>query len=534
MMNANCKQKRRLLYAVVEIFFIQLFLLATACSESPSESTPIVVRGGIDTVYSLDAPRVTAKAYPGVTVVSWEPVTGASDYKVSVYEEGIYKETKTLSSYSFTNTNLVNGKNYTYYVEAMSTTNPGTITMDTRAVYAKNSRGEASARAIVPPAGTKSLELPAYEDGYDGTNTKTVSDDNQWVIKKDNIKVVQDNEKISVSFPMKAYLGYTVKCYNNDLLHDENVNNGAHADSMWDINSNNAVGLTSFDITDAGEYEIAIIAKAFDSRYADSEEVISSTHVKIGKLDLDSDTSGAQAYYLSESNKFVANADKTVRVEFTPAKKSGDYVSTSWYKVYRRVKGEYKNTQLTAAIEESVNHTDGANVTKYYVDDTVADVTCDYVYTIVVTDGNYYGKSAEVNLGHASMKPINGITLSNGVASTDADGKTKYTWTVTTTTEVPTSATLTAYILAVQDNDSRWGDTHEALSQDIIEKGIRQTPKLMDSESPTDPKSYKVEIGKSDISITGERAKVYLLVQATLSGYAPTNIINSDTVVTKK
>lgn len=66
------------------------------------------------------------------------------------------------------------------------------------------------------------------------------------------------------------------------------------------------------------------------------------------------------------------------------------------------------------------------------------------------------------------------------------------------------------------------------LSQDIIEKGGKQQPKLINNEDSeaSDPKVYKVEINRNDITITGSSAKVYLLVQATLNGYAKTNIIS--------
>ncbi|MDE5797573.1 MAG: hypothetical protein K2H73_00885, partial [Treponemataceae bacterium] len=163
-----------------------------ACSDAPEFDART------DTVYSLETPSVTAKAYPGVNFVSWKPVTGANGYKVTVYEEGIVKtdspkdsngntvDVSKLTNVTFiSDTNLTNGKTYTYSVEAVSATNPGT----TRAVYATNSRGEASVRAIVPPAGTRPLDLPAYEGGYDGTNKKTVSDSDNWVIQPGNITV---------------------------------------------------------------------------------------------------------------------------------------------------------------------------------------------------------------------------------------------------------------------------------------------------------------------------------------------------------
>lgn len=81
--------------------------------------------GRVDTVYSLETPSVTAKAYPGVNVVSWKPVTGAKSYNLTVYEEGFQRGSvyTATTDYSFTDTNLKNGKTYTYYVEAVSRSN---------------------------------------------------------------------------------------------------------------------------------------------------------------------------------------------------------------------------------------------------------------------------------------------------------------------------------------------------------------------------------------------------------------------------
>lgn len=118
------------------------------------------------------------------------------------------------------------------------------------------------------------------------------------------------------------------------------------------------------------------------------------------------------------------------------------------------------------------------------------------------------------------MKFINGITVSPATVSDE-----KITWTVTAAGNVPTSTDLIAYTLTVQDNDNR---NIDVLSQDIIEKGGKQQPKLINNEDSeaSDPKVYKVEINRNDITITGSSAKVYLLVQATLNGYAKTNIIS--------
>lgn len=246
--------------------------------------------GRVDTVYSLETPSVTAKAYPGVNVVSWKPVTGAKSYNVTVYEEGFQRDSvdTATTDYSFTDTNLKNGKTYTYYVEAVSLSNPG---INAREVYATNSRGEASVKAIVPPVGTKSLEFPAYEDGYDGSTVKTVSENDAWVLKPSNIKVAQDNYgNIFVSFPMKAYLSYTVKYYNNELPHE--IAATIAKSSISDINANNVTGQVSFNISNAGKYQIAVEASA--NNYETSEEVICADFVNVEKLDLDRDNSGKE------------------------------------------------------------------------------------------------------------------------------------------------------------------------------------------------------------------------------------------------
>ena len=473
--------------------------------------------GRQDTVYSLETPSVSAKAYPGVNVVSWKPVTGASSYNVTVYEEGAFKTNITYeNANSFTDTNLVNGKTYTYSVEAVSATNPGTLSVD-RAVYATNSRGEASVKAIVPPAGTKSLELPAYEGGYDGTNKKTVSDSDNWVVKPGNITVAVADGTVSVNFPMKAYLTYTVTCYDNDLPHEINTAAG-NASTVSDPNANNALGQASFDITDAGSYQIAVVASACNEYYADSDEVIYGELIKIEKLALDSETENATAKYVLTDNKFVSGADKTARVAFTPAKLNGEYVPTSWYTVYRRVKGEYTNTKVAAVKASTDTTSEASTVTTYYVDDTVPDVTKDYVYTIVVTDGKNYGESATATLGRETKATISKITVSSTVSNKDVK------WNISTT-DIAASVTPTAKYLIVQDDRQ---DDVAVLAQEIIEKGTALATLTAQTGGTTTSKTY--EVTTTVTSVTGNTAKVYLLVQATKDGYETTNVIGTATV----
>lgn len=388
-----------------------IFLLG-ACSQTEFD-------GRTDTVYSLDAPSVTAKAYPGVNIVSWKPVTGASSYNLTIYEDevkvGEFKNLKApvwhsaflsesdnqFNDNQVVGTGLINGKKYTYYVEAVSSTNPGTAE---REVYAKNSRGEASATAIVPPAGTSALLLPAFEGGYDGKEVnvenaeKKVKDD-KFVVSSENITVSADKNNIYVNFPAKAYLGYGISLLGNDLPNEADVG-GTWGKWVANSQANNTTIAENIRVFNPGEYKVKISVKSFTNVYVKGNQIYnnydydnylesvveSKATVTIESLGLTVDTNNVSAAYLSDG--------KTARISFEPAKKDGIYVPTSLYKVYRHVKGEYATTEVTG-IKESISE----SATKtYYVDDAITDNKQVYEYIVVVTDGTKYGKSKTATL----------------------------------------------------------------------------------------------------------------------------------------
>ena len=125
----------------------------------------------IDTVLSLNAPSVTAKAYPGVNYISWEPVTSAQGYTVYRVKDGVASTLRTVKSNVTSYADIADsthvlsdGKEYKYIVEAMSETDPAL----SRAVYVKNSQGSATVKAIVPPAGSPAISAePASASGKD-------------------------------------------------------------------------------------------------------------------------------------------------------------------------------------------------------------------------------------------------------------------------------------------------------------------------------------------------------------------------------
>lgn len=352
--------------------------------------------GRTDTVYSLSTPSVTAKAYPGVNIVSWKPVSGAKSYKVCVYEEGALKDASWEANpfvvndeYYFADTNLVNGKNYKYTVEAVGERN-----MPAREVYVTNSSlGEASAKAIVPPAGTSALELAAYEKGYDGS-PKEVKDD-KFVISAENVEVYVKENSVYVSLPTKAYLSYKVCLYNNDRPIDEkvpSVDDGCVEDSY----SNNVTRNAWLWTGSAGKYKVVVNVESYNGIYKNAE--IEVKEITIDALGLESDGGYVSAVYQSDN--------KTARISFTPAKKDGAYVPASWYTVYRRVKGEYATTKIG-----SVSRLPETSV-RYYVDDTtIADTKKVYEYIVVVGNDGKYGKAKTCDLEATTY--LNGVFASN-------------------------------------------------------------------------------------------------------------------------
>lgn len=343
--------------------------------------------GRIDTVYTLDTPSVTAKAYPGVNIVSWNPVTGAGGYKISVYEEGfcIKSDIGTYDNH-YIDSNLLNGKKYTYYVEAVSVTNPGTFAE--KGVYAKNSRGEASATAIVPPANTKSLELPAYEDGYDGTNTKYVSENDQWIVNEKNTTINNVNGKVTVNFPMKAYLEYEVTCYNSK-------GNSSDTETVRNIHSNNAIAHIAFDTYENINYYIEIEASSLNKKY------VANVIIKQNNTPSTSDQYISEPYIYASYTNQSSMLDNSVQIRINKVtNENSEYISRDWYQVYRM--DEYEGTYDYSFYSSSFYEEEYGY---YYLDDTVPDVTHKYRYFVTITNGSVqreasttlYGKTGNLN-----------------------------------------------------------------------------------------------------------------------------------------
>ncbi|MBQ1971583.1 MAG: hypothetical protein II223_03970, partial [Treponema sp.] len=141
---------------IAGLLAISASLFLASCSTDASNFS-----SQTDTVLNLAAPQVKATAYPGMNYISWKPVANANGYVIYIYEDGHYVSATDLAynKLNFVDTEIVNGVNYTYYVEATSKTSSG------RAVVTENTMSEAvSVTAIVPSYNVKSLELVNYEN----------------------------------------------------------------------------------------------------------------------------------------------------------------------------------------------------------------------------------------------------------------------------------------------------------------------------------------------------------------------------------
>ncbi|MBQ0051710.1 MAG: hypothetical protein KBT11_06535 [Treponema sp.] len=487
---------KKTLFKVAGLLTIASSLFLASCGDNGDE-----YNSAVDTVYTLDTPSVTAKAYPGVTFVSWMPVSGANGYKLSIYEDGKFVSSPSITGNKYvhsnnTSLNLKNGVSYTYYVEAVSVSNPGTAS---REVYAKNSaQGSASATAIVPPIGTRALELAAYEGGYDGKTSKTLSADEQKLSLADTLEVVGNaKDELDVSFNSKAYLNYTLYLEKGNNYETTKVH-GTRSTSLSDNNVNNKTAYAKFTLTSSGDYKVYAEAKSPNTNFSFSEEV-ASKKVTVASLGVAAATGVAVAYI---------DDGKTARVSFTPASfTDGTKATTDMYKVYKAVAGTSELTAVSGTVAKTTSDA------KYFVDDTVADNTKNYVYTVVLTDGTAYGTTAPTaDLAAYALSTTASFTVSASATTLDTDGiANDITWTVTKTAK----QTVKAYLLK---KDASYTGTPVAADFD--------TTTALEAADTTNTNGTSVVYYTKNIEV----GTAYLLVVASEEGKKDRYVIKSQTV----
>lgn len=360
-----------------------------------------------DTIYSLDAPRVTAKAYPGVNYISWEPVTSAQGYKIYRVLDGDSSKLRSVASdvtcYADIASDdhiLSDGKVYKYIVEAISKSDPAS-----REVYAKNSQGSASVKAIVPTAGSKAISAePASASGKD-----YIKKYYEKLVTKaaENVTLSIENGNFYAEYPATAGFKYEISASVKGMY--DALGGDVPFYSPFENYKEDYKAELNVPVTGFSEHEIRLKVSSVSKLY---EPVV----VLLGSL-------SAESIGESESIKNVKAeyiASKTAVVSWAPATlKDGKNSPVANFKVYRTSDVDDTWTAVSAEVKEGqkTNNVSGgtANISEgYYITDTVEDDSISYTYYVVHTDGKLFGKYEESDNSAKLLK----VTLTKTVDPT--------------------------------------------------------------------------------------------------------------------
>ena len=386
-----------------------VLLFASCAADDSSYSSQI------DTVLYLEKPQVSAKAYPGMNFVSWEPVANANGYVLYKYEDNNFKSSSSLSytTLSYKDTDIKDGALYSYFVEAESKTSTG------RSISTENTRSDkVSVKGIVPPSDVTTLNLYAYENYGSKESPKGNKD---FVVTSSNIKIsnneMKSSGKLSISFPGKAYLTYNLGYTNIDNQFDVQPVYSTIASNIRDNSTNDKIFYYGYTVTAPGIYKAVIRVNSENSLFGSSPDVVSDESVTIEKLNGTGGTIASALY---------TDLGKTVRVVFNKYVLNGSSVPESYYKVYRCEAGSY----LYEPVSGTIAATDSSKAT-YFADDTVPDSTKEYEYRVVVTDGNSIASSSKT-VSPYSLAAQSAPTVSGVKSSEDNDAVLNdITWTIT-------------------------------------------------------------------------------------------------------
>lgn len=408
-----------------------VLLFASCAADDSSYSSQI------DTVLYLEKPQVSAKAYPGMNFVSWEPVANANGYVLYKYEDNNFKSSSSLpyTTLSYKDTDIKDGALYSYFVEAESKTSTG------RSISTENTRSDkVSVKGIVPPSDVTTLNLYAYENYGSKESPKGNKD---FVVTSSNIKISKDelkeSGKLSISFPGKAYLTYNLSYTNIDNKFDVLNTYSPITSNIRDNSTNDKIFYYGYTVTAPGIYKAVIRVNSENSLFGSSPDVVSDESVTIEKLNGTGGTISSASY---------TDLGKTVRVVFNKYVLNGSSVPESYYKVYRCEAGSY----LYEPVSGTIAATDSSKAT-YFADDTVPDSTKQYEYRVVVTDGTSIASSSQT-VSPYSLAAQSTTTVSGVKSSEDNDAVSNdITWTIT----LPSNDVLITGVYALEKSANYTG-----------------------------------------------------------------------------
>lgn len=457
-----------------------------------------------DTIYSLDAPRVTAKAYPGVNYISWEPVTSAQGYKIYRVLDGDSSKLRSVASdvtcYADIASDdhiLSDGKVYKYIVEAISKSDPAS-----REVYAKNSQGSASVKAIVPKAGSPAISAePASASGKD-----YIKKYYEKLVTKaaENVTLSIENGNFYAEYPATAGFKYEISASIKGM-YDALGGDVPFYSPFENYKEDYKAEFKNGPVKDSSEHEIRLKVSSVSKLY---EPVV----LLLGSL-------SAESIGESESIKNVKAeyvASKTALVSWAPATlKDGKDSPVANFKVYRTSDVDDTWTAVSAEVKEG-KKTDNviggtANISEgYYITDTVEDDSISYTYYVVHTNGKLFGKYSESD----NSAKLSKVTLTKTVAPTlsvstfiESTAGIENTIKITSTKGDEKQTLALSYVKLAEDAD---GDAVEYISSDFTALELANNDGYADSyinyikDAPAGTYLVKLtasENGKKDSSV---------------------------------
>lgn len=371
-----------------------------------------------DTIYSLDAPRVTAKAYPGVNYISWEPVTSAQGYKIYRVLDGDSSKLRSVASdvtcyadIAASDHILSDGKVYKYIVEAVSKSDPAS-----REVYAKNSQGSASVTAIVPKAGSPAISAePASASGKD-----YIKKYYEKLVTKaaENVTLSIENGNFYAEYPATAGFKYEISASFKGKYDALGEAFDFRSKTFENYKEDYKAEFNNGPVPGSSEYEIRLKVSSVSGLYEPVVLLLGSLSAEsIGELDAIKDV---KAEYV---------ASKTALVSWAPATlKNGKNSPVANFKVYRTSDVDDTWTAVSAEVKEGQKtDNDGGSLKiseEYYITDTVEDDSINYTYYVVHTDGKLFGTyDKDVNsakLSKVTLKKTDApaLTVSTFIEST--------------------------------------------------------------------------------------------------------------------
>lgn len=324
----------------------------------------------------LDPPEVTARAWPGVNIITWTAVPAAASY--NIYKDGNAPINQT--ALSFSDVDIVNGQTHKYTVEAVfSLKSEANVIGTATTVYLKGIR---------PPAGTAedtALNLAAYEGGTDGVTRAKANQNDARYLAPARIKAYAGNGVICAEFPGKPYLTYKVQAA---LASDPTFSGDIVMKELFLSDQNYKLGGSVLPILKGGEWKISVVAEALNQAYRPSEAVTASSNVNIESLPGVVATPSLYAVYTSASN---------VRVAWVPATDAlSVFYPEKCYTVYKQsvdaATGMKSWTLVSGAIGKA---TLAGGATYYYVDDAAAGGTAESLYALVISQDYKYGDAVK-------------------------------------------------------------------------------------------------------------------------------------------